>query len=164
MAGVFRRPLEDEPVSSLELKFGEHLDAICASKAFENSAPLKSLLIYLFQNRNKQVSEYTVAMEALYRRANFDPQTDATVRVQIARLRRWLKDFYHSKGRLARVRFSIPLGTHQLVPEQMPGDASLTKDPVTAHSPSGCTEPRHREAARHFSKPSSFPRQMATQC
>lgn len=149
MAGALRRPLEGEPVSSLEVEFGQHLDLICASKVFENSATLKNLLIYLFQNRNEQVSEYTVAVEALYRKANFDPQIDATVRVQISRLRRRLKDFYVAEGHFTSVRFSIPLGTHQLVLEQIADGASLPDDPATMHLSIERSETRTLEALPH---------------
>jgi hypothetical protein len=106
----------------------EHLQGICASKAFESSATLKNLLTYLFHNRNEQVNEYAIAVGALDRRTDFDPQIDATVRVQISRLRRRLKDYYLSEGRSTSVRFSIPLGSHQLVLDQVPNSASLREN------------------------------------
>jgi hypothetical protein len=109
-------PLGNEmPNSPLEAEMSGHLNAICASEAFKNSSTLKNLLCYLFYNRTKQLSEYMLAVEALGRREDFDPQVDATVRVQISRLRRRLKDFYLSEGRSLPLRFCIPLGSHQLV-------------------------------------------------
>ena len=125
MAGVLSRPPEGEPLTYREAHFVGHLQEICASKTFESSATLKNLLIYLFQNRSEQVSEYAIAVGALYRRADFDPQIDATVRVQISRLRRRLKDYYLSEGRSTDIRFSVPLGTHQLVLDQVTEGSSL---------------------------------------
>jgi len=132
MAGVLSRPLDGKPLSSLEAHLAEHLQQVCASKAFESSATLKNLLIYLFQNRSEQVSEYAIAVGALYRKEDFDPQIDATVRVQISRLRRRLKDYYLSEGRSTNVRFTIPLGTHQLVLDQVSEDSLLLDDTTTS--------------------------------
>lgn len=104
-----------EVVQPSEALLAECLEQICGSPAFEGSATLRNLLRYLFEHRNQQVSEYTIAVEALRRNTNFDPQVDATVRVQISRLRRRLKEHYLSEGAPSGIRFSIPLGTHQLV-------------------------------------------------
>jgi len=132
MARVLSLLHEGEGVSPLEASLLEHLQTICTSKTFENSPTLKNLLIYLFQKRNEEVSEYTIAVQALYRRADFDPQIDATVRVQVSRLRRRLKEFYNSEGRSTGQRFSIPLGTHQLVLDQISNGASQPEDPAIA--------------------------------
>jgi hypothetical protein len=132
MAGVLSRPLESDPLSPADAHLVEHLQRICASKTFESSATLKNLLTYLFQNRNAQVSEYAIAIGALYRRTNFDPQIDATVRVQISRLRRRLKDYYLSEGRSTNIRFSIPLGTHQLVLDLVSESALVLDDATTS--------------------------------
>lgn len=102
--------LADEPLAA-------HLNGILSSSAFQNSATLKNLLRFLFVNRKAAISEYAIAVEVFGRQPNFDPQVDATVRVQISRLRRRLKDFYLAEGSSTEYRFSIPIGTHQLVIE-----------------------------------------------
>lgn len=118
-------PLMSETSDSLvEAELVDHLIAICASEAFKSSSTLQNLLCHLFYNRDKQLSEYRLAVEALGRREDFDPQVDATVRVQISRLRRRLKDFYLSEGRPLPLRFCIPLGTHQLVLDGAQGTAA----------------------------------------
>ncbi len=106
----------------------EHFEGICASGAFEGSPTLKNLLRYLFLNRGKQVSEYEIAVEALGRREDFDQQLDASVRVQISRLRQRLRDFYRVEGRLLPIRFSVPLGTHQLSVDGLDNGASTTSE------------------------------------
>jgi hypothetical protein len=124
MASALIPHQEFEEVSEEQIALMEHLQGICASKAFENSVTLKNLLLYLFKNRNEKVSEYTVAVEGLHRNADFDSQIDASVRVQISRLRRRLREYYQSEGRSTTIRFFVPLGTHQLILEQMtPGTA-----------------------------------------
>ena len=79
---------------------------------FKSSPVLRSLLVYLWKNRNDQVSEYGIAVEALGRPSDFDPKIDATVRVQIARLRTKLREL-DDKGSFD-LRLSIPVGTHQI--------------------------------------------------
>jgi hypothetical protein len=57
----------------------------------------------------RKISEYAVATDALGRRIDFDPKTDASVRVQISRLRRKLKDFYETEGAPMRLTcFTLP--------------------------------------------------------
>lgn len=120
MAELLDRPREDESAMATEISLAEHLNLICASKAFESSATRKELLTYLFLHRNEQVNEYSIAVEALHRKPDFDPQIDATVRVQISRLRRRLRDFYLSEGAGTGIRFSIPMGSHQLIVDGTP--------------------------------------------
>ncbi len=114
------RSLQDEPVTEIGSDLADHLKLICNSRSFEGSATLKGLLQYLFRHRLDPVNEYSIAVEALNRKPDFDPQIDATVRVQISRLRRRLKDFYLSEGASTSVRFTIPLGTHQLIFNEAP--------------------------------------------
>ena len=61
------------------------------------------------------ISEYAVATEALGRSPSFDARTDATVRVQISRLRQRLNQFYEKEGIGSITRLNVPLGTHQVV-------------------------------------------------
>lgn len=95
---------------------------VLKSKHFERTPGLRKLLLFLWDSRHLPVSEYAIAMDALGRDANFDSRIDATVRVQIGRLRRLLARYYESDGALDERRLVIPVGSHQL---QMK-DASLT--------------------------------------
>ena len=96
-----------------------HVDAadsvftsVIESDVFRASPVLRSLLLYLWKNRYEQVSEYAIATEALGRPPDFDPKTDATVRVHIARLRTKLKEL-SAKG-LFPLQLAIPVGSHQI--------------------------------------------------
>jgi hypothetical protein len=90
------------------------LALIVASKAFENTPTLRSLLLYLWDHRNEPISEYAIATEGLGRNNTFDSKTDATVRVQISRLRKRLEKFYEEEGRDSQQIVSIPVGSHHL--------------------------------------------------
>jgi hypothetical protein len=84
------------------------------SHAFERTPVLKGLLVYLWVHRGEEFSEYAIATGALGRRPDFDPKADATVRVEISRLRQRLKEFYETEGATTRVRVRIPMGSHYL--------------------------------------------------
>lgn len=87
---------------------------IADSEAFRAAPVMRTLLTYLWKHRDQPVSEYAIGVDALGRPPAFDPKTDSTVRVQIARLRSKLKEFYESAGAAFPLRVSIPLGRHEL--------------------------------------------------
>ncbi len=85
-----------------------------ASKTFGKTPALRTLLEYLWRQRDFAISEYAIATEALGRSPSFDPRIDATVRVQISRLRQRLEKFYEEEGRNSPERLIIPLGSHRV--------------------------------------------------
>jgi hypothetical protein len=104
-----------EPASFDEQELEKHVQKVAQSAQFTRAETLKRLLIYLWSHREENISEYAVATEALGRRSDFDPKTDASVRVQISRLRRKLKDFYELEGSCEPFMLQIPVGTHSLI-------------------------------------------------
>jgi hypothetical protein len=90
------------------------------SKTFEKTPALRALLEYLWRHRDEAISEYAIATEALGRPASFDARTDATVRVQISRLRQRLEKFCEEEGQLCAERLIIPLGSHRIEVEECP--------------------------------------------
>jgi hypothetical protein len=88
--------------------------SILGSEKFSRAVVLRNLLRYLWEHRDQAVSEYAVGAEALQRKPDFDPKTDATVRVNVARLRAKLREFYASDGQNCPLWLSIPLNGHQL--------------------------------------------------
>lgn len=91
------------------------LDEVLRSRTFERTASLRKLLTYLWDKRDADINEYAIAIEALGRPPNFDSKIDATVRVQIGRLRRLLDKFYAEEGTAHSRRATIPVGSHRLV-------------------------------------------------
>lgn len=91
-----------------------HLQQVLRSECFKRASSLRSLLVYLWRNRSTDISEYAIAVEALGRSPSFESKVDASVRVQISRLRQFLTRYYETEGRHAPERLVIPIGTHQL--------------------------------------------------
>ena len=107
-------------VDEIQLAPGERaeeeaaLQAVLASRAFSKAPALRSMFRYLWDHRLEPVNEYAIAVEALKRKPDFDPKSDSTVRVHVARLRQKLRDYYEGEGDCATVRFEIPPGRHCL--------------------------------------------------
>src|SRR6266436_7605817 len=77
----------------------EHDDLIrqvADSETFRSAPTMRALLLYLWEHQGEPMSEYAIATEGLGRSPDFEPKLDSTVRVQVARLRTKLKDFYEA--------------------------------------------------------------------
>jgi hypothetical protein len=90
------------------------LRQVADSEPFRTAPTMRALLVYLWEHQGEPISEYAIAIEALGRSADFDPKLDSTVRVQVARLRAKLKDFYQTNNDGFPLRISVPLGRHEL--------------------------------------------------
>jgi hypothetical protein len=120
-----------DPVArELEVRGFTHLEEVLQSERFKRATTLRGLLVYLWRNKGKEIDEYAIAVDALGRNRDFDSRIDASVRVQISRLRQFLTKYYESEGRLFTARMVIPMGTHQIqlievVPKDELRDARL---------------------------------------
>lgn len=112
-----------------------------ASRLLEKSPAMKRLLVYLWEHRAEELNEYAIATEALDRRSDFDPRTDAAVRVQVARLRQKLKEFYDDEGTLDPWRLSIPLGSYQLQAEPVSKDGAPLALAIRENPPAAAAIP-----------------------
>lgn len=94
------------------------VERIAESPLLQNSEALSKLLRYLahqsLESPNNHVKEYQIATEVLGRSVEFDPQTDASVRVQIGRLRSRLAEYYKSFGAEDSILITLPKGGHSL--------------------------------------------------
>jgi len=92
------------------------LEAVLASPAFARSARLEKLLSYLcekyFAGDAEAIKEYNIGVEALGRRASFDPSSDAIARVEVHRLRRKLREYYEDEGAAHPIQITIPVGSY----------------------------------------------------
>lgn len=91
--------------------------AVLSSDGFRRSPKLSCLLTYLcekqFLGLASEITEYSIAMEALGRTAKFDPQQDAVVRVDTYHLRKRLKEYYKSgAGAEHQIQIEIPTGQY----------------------------------------------------
>lgn len=94
------------------------IDRLCASDVLHGSESLCRLLRYLAQKEiespGAHVKEYQIATEVYGRPADFNPQVDSTIRVQAARLRSKVSDYYSSQGSDDPVVVELPRGSYSL--------------------------------------------------
>jgi hypothetical protein len=92
----------------------EECEWLLTSGALGRSGNLTRVLRYVceeyFQGRADQIKEYTIAVGALGRRTEFDPQTDTIVRVTVHALRKRLMEIYQNEGAGRAVRLILPPG------------------------------------------------------
>ena len=89
---------------------------MAASEAFRGSPQLVAFLRYVVEATLRgaadRIKGYTIAVEALGRADNFDPQSDPIVRVEAMRLRRALARYYDNGGKHDPVAIDLPLGNY----------------------------------------------------
>jgi len=90
----------------------EHLQRVIDSATFHGSSASRKLLSYLGErtlaDQVDDLKEYTIGVEALGRPAEYDPQVDPSVRVQISRLRKRLDDYCDREGSTGAFRIELP--------------------------------------------------------
>jgi hypothetical protein len=94
----------------------EHLRKVLSSAIFHSSESLQRLLAYLVEhsarNAPHPVKEYQLATDVFGRGPDFDPRTDSSVRVNVARLRSKLIEYYATEGKDDGLRIEIPKGAY----------------------------------------------------
>src|ERR1700722_11612514 len=105
------------------------LDRILSSSCFVQSERqqrfLKFVVTETLAGHTDRLKGYTIALEVFDRDVSFDPGIDAIVRVEAARLRAKLREYYEREGRTDPVRFELPKGAYLIhmewrAPETMP--------------------------------------------
>jgi len=122
-------------ISRFEAERAE-LETILASGMFGKANNLVRLFTFVcekhFKGATADIKEYNIAVEALGRPHDFDPQMDTIVRVTAHALRRRLDDYYRTAGANHTVRICLPPGgyvprfTHK--GEEEPEHAQLRLD------------------------------------
>jgi adenylate cyclase len=92
------------------------LERICTSKTFRGSLRLTRFLRFVVETtlagKSDTVKAYTIAVEALDRGCDFNPESDPIVRVEAGRLRHALARYYAEAGRDDAVAIDLPRGTY----------------------------------------------------
>ena len=98
------------------------MELVLHSGIFQRAPLLASFFRYIcecyFDGQAAQIKEYSIALEALGRPADFDPKKDSIVRVEAHRLRKRLNDYYKGPGANHPVHILIPHG--QYIPQFVP--------------------------------------------
>ena len=116
----------------------EHLSRVLASPLFERgprqSAFLRFIVERTLDGRQEEIKEYEIAVRVYERREDHSTRTDPIVRVEAARLRSKLREYYANEGALEPLRIELPKGTY--VPEFVASDVPAL---AVAGPPSGGT-------------------------
>lgn len=90
------------------------LERILASEPFRASAQLRAFLRYIVEatlnGEGARIRAFTIAVEAFGREKDFNPQGDPIVRVEAARLRRAIAQYYTDPGVGGAVEIAVPRG------------------------------------------------------
>jgi hypothetical protein len=130
---------------------------IVSSAHFVKAPQLRDILVYLtrraLEDNATAISEHEVGCNVLGRRADFNPNEDNIVRVQVRHLRKKLEDFFDTEGRDEPVVLTIPKGSY--VPCFSPRPQPLPAPPASAETPA--IDPSHPAAGPNGPAVSSMP-------
>lgn len=109
-------------------KVREALDRITGSEKFARSSRASQFLRYVvgktLEGAGEQIKEYTIAAE-VFGRESYDPKVDALVRVEAARLRKLLAEYYEGEGARERIRIRIERGAYVPLISEHSGEGRL---------------------------------------
>jgi PAS domain S-box-containing protein len=90
------------------------LERMAASESFRTCPQLAAFLRFVIEatlrGESAHLKAYTIAVEALGRSGDFDPQQDPIVRVEAGRLRRVIQHYYAGPGAKASLVIDVPRG------------------------------------------------------
>ena len=122
--------------AGMELSERAELNWLLESGVLGRSVNLTRALRYVCEEsaagRGDQIKEYSIAVEALGRKPNFDSQTDTIVRVTFHTLRKRLQEIYETPDGMSHaVRVFIPAGGYAAQFIHSTGTAALHPPAVT---------------------------------
>lgn len=94
------------------------LERILNSPQFRSRKLIRTFLHYAvhetLENRGDNLNQYTIAINALGKTADFSPVYNPVVRIEAGRLRKLLHDYYSENGRHNLIAISMPKGSYQV--------------------------------------------------
>ncbi len=88
------------------------IEAICNSQTFRTRDSFRRLLTYLadktLDGSAENLKEYILGVDLFGKPADYDPREDASVRVQISKLRQKLEEYYLSEGKDDPIIVELP--------------------------------------------------------
>jgi hypothetical protein len=124
-------------MAGLEPSEAAAIERILGSHTFQGAASLRRLLQFLAEATSAPAGtapgEYHIATTVFGRREDFDPRVDSCVRVQMARLRSKLTEYFATEGASDPVIVEIPKGAYRLVFLHRPAVPECSRCP--GHSP-----------------------------
>lgn len=96
----------------------QELQTVLLSGILNKAPNLKHFLEYVaqqyFSGHTEQLKEYSIAVQALHRLEQFDPQSDTIVRVTAHTLRKKLEQYYTTEGADHPIQIRLPAGKYVL--------------------------------------------------
>jgi TolB-like protein len=106
-------------MSPTEDEVRRQLDRLLASTMFANAARMSRFLKFVVERtlagEGERLKEYVIGVEVFDRAADYDPRVDSIVRVEAARLRSKLAEYYAGEGSSDAVVLSLPKGGYAAV-------------------------------------------------
>ncbi len=93
-------------------ELGRVLSSVLFSRSSVLSNFLKFIVEQTLEGQTDGLKEYTIAVSALGKPSDFNPQIDAIVRIHAGRLRRLLNEYYINAGNENHVRIELIKGTY----------------------------------------------------
>lgn len=94
------------------------VERILNSETFRNSEALRRLLRFLCEKtlagEADLLKEYSVGIDALGKPSSYDPRQDSVVRIQVARLRQKLAEYYRVEGKNDPLVVELPKGRFKM--------------------------------------------------
>jgi hypothetical protein len=94
----------------------EQLDRILNSGPFQQSRRPQRLMEYIVNEtlagRGERLKGYNVALAVFDRPKTFDPAIDPVVRIEAARLRKKLREYYETEGQTDPIRIELRKGSY----------------------------------------------------
>ena len=94
------------------------VERILHSETFRNSDALRRLMKFLcdksIAGEADQLKEYSVGIDALGKPSTYDPRQDSVVRIQVARLRQKLTEYYRIEGKDDPLVIELPKGRFKM--------------------------------------------------
>ncbi len=105
---------QSQPAGVPEAAIREEIAAILASAPFANAIRSRRFLEYVVEQtlagQQDSIKEFTIAVEVFGRKDSYDSREHSAVRVEAARLRSRLRQYYEGPGRQDRVIVDLPKG------------------------------------------------------
>jgi len=112
-ARIERSPDRKSPSSQDTLK---QLATILESRVFKKSKRMQRFLRFIvemtLEGRQSEIGEYSLGLEVYDRSDEFDPRLSSIVRVDAARLRSKLREYYETEGNIDVIHIEIPKGMY----------------------------------------------------
>jgi hypothetical protein len=111
-------PLAHPIIDASQEEERQELQSIFQSGILDKAPNLRHFLEYVaeqyFAGKTEQIKEYNIAVQALHRHEQFDPQSDTIVRVTAHTLRKKLEQYYAVEGADHCIQIRLPTGKYVL--------------------------------------------------